>query len=161
MLQLEYNPPALSLSFASNLQSRPLGEILEISFVMMMITIFVTIMPWLQLRRLGSWKWWWWCWWEWWICLQLECCGTQSYTDWINTTFAARWTISLIIHHLLHLIIIIIILIPDICHFGRCFFVKNTGQKKFTRIYLWRSWQIWGMQVMSLYISPTSVSRAP
>ena len=45
MLQLEYNPPALSLSFASNLQSRPLGEILEISFVMMMITIFVTIMP--------------------------------------------------------------------------------------------------------------------
>ena len=45
MLQLEYNPPALSLSFASNLQSRPLGEILEISFVMMMITIFVTIVP--------------------------------------------------------------------------------------------------------------------
>ena len=59
---------------------------------------------------LWSWLWSWW--WPWQLVMnmimvmtifvmllmiilmipQLECCGTQSYTDWINTTFSARFT---------------------------------------------------------------------
>ena len=34
-----------------------------------------------------------------------------------------------------------------------------TGQKKFTRIYSWRSWQIWGMQTSTLAIVDRSITN--